>query len=99
MGYVAGELRLILLFVVAFEAVLAPPVLQQAVVAVVDPQNAADLLVRGSYIGEQRIDYDYEEHLNSTQHHHVEDEEGEDSEIDQGDSEVSEERCVVCLLL
>ncbi|PIO66758.1 hypothetical protein TELCIR_11514 [Teladorsagia circumcincta] len=53
---------------------------------------ASDLLSRGSYIGEQNPEYEYEEPVNKTNHSHTDGEHEDDSEIDQGDSEISEER-------
>ncbi|KAK5981148.1 hypothetical protein GCK32_012084 [Trichostrongylus colubriformis] len=60
---------------------------------VYEQHNTADLLSRGSYIGEQNPEYEYEEPVNKTHHNHLDDgHEDDDSEIDQGDSEISEER-------
>ncbi|XGW20583.1 hypothetical protein V3C99_003961 [Haemonchus contortus] len=61
-----------------------PPVFEQ--------HNAADLLSRGSYIGEQNPEYEYEEPVNKTHHSHFDTDTEDDSEVDQGDSEISEER-------
>ncbi|VDO97110.1 unnamed protein product, partial [Heligmosomoides polygyrus] len=59
--------------------------------AVFDQQNTAEVLSRGSYLGEQNADYDYDEPTNGTHLSHF-DNDDDDSEVDQGDSEVSEER-------
>ncbi|KAE9418032.1 hypothetical protein Angca_008197, partial [Angiostrongylus cantonensis] len=48
--------------------------------------------ITGSYIGEQNVDYEYAEPTNSTGHSHLDSEDEDDLEVDQGDSEVSEER-------
>ncbi|PIO58514.1 hypothetical protein TELCIR_20050, partial [Teladorsagia circumcincta] len=45
-----------------------------------------------SYIGEQNPEYEYEEPVNKTNHSQTDGEHEDDSEIDQGDSEISEER-------
>ncbi|CAJ0594570.1 unnamed protein product [Cylicocyclus nassatus] len=82
-GDALKKFPLLLTCIIVFSAV---SVAQQAVLAIVDPPIAADLLVRGSYLGEQNTDYDYEEHHNGTRH-----ETRRDSEMDGGDSVISEE--------
>ncbi|KAL6730661.1 hypothetical protein Aduo_001616 [Ancylostoma duodenale] len=90
----AGEILRIIQLAVIISSVTAPSVIQQALDAVVEqPAQASELLVRGSYLGEQDIEYDYDDRANNTLRNHLENEEEEDdSEIDQGDSEISEER-------
>ncbi|EYC01797.1 hypothetical protein Y032_0104g3608 [Ancylostoma ceylanicum] len=91
----AGEILRIVPLAVIISSVTAPSVIQQALDAVVEqPAQPPDLLVRGSYLGEQDIEYEYDDPANNTLRNHSENDDEDDSEIDQGDSEISEERCV-----
>ncbi|WKX90423.1 hypothetical protein Q1695_009349 [Nippostrongylus brasiliensis] len=86
-----GETLLIFLLISASVDSSVNGIIQTAAVGpVFEQQNSADILSRGSYIGE-RIDYEYDEPTNKTHNSHF-DNEDDDSEVDQGDSEVSEER-------
>ncbi|KAJ1372611.1 hypothetical protein KIN20_034804 [Parelaphostrongylus tenuis] len=60
--------------------------------AVLEHPNLSDFLSRGSYLGEQNVDYEYDELKNRTRQSHHDNEDRDDGEVDQGDSEVSEER-------
>ncbi|EYC01800.1 hypothetical protein Y032_0104g3608 [Ancylostoma ceylanicum] len=89
----AGEILRIVPLAVIISSVTAPSVIQQALDAVVEqPAQPPDLLVRGSYLGEQDIEYEYDDPANNTLRNHSENDDEDDSEIDQGDSEISEER-------
>ncbi|KAK6729154.1 hypothetical protein RB195_006287 [Necator americanus] len=73
--------------------VAAPSVDRQALNAVVEQPIVPDeLAARGSYLGEQNAEYDYQDYLNNTLRNQRESGEEDDTEVDQGDSEVSEER-------
>ncbi|KAK6729152.1 hypothetical protein RB195_006287 [Necator americanus] len=79
---------------VFFVASRSPPsVDRQALNAVVEQPIVPDeLAARGSYLGEQNAEYDYQDYLNNTLRNQRESGEEDDTEVDQGDSEVSEER-------
>ncbi|KAK6729153.1 hypothetical protein RB195_006287 [Necator americanus] len=93
MVFVAGELQQIVFFVATISFATAPSVDRQALNAVVEQPIVPDeLAARGSYLGEQNAEYDYQDYLNNTLRNQRESGEEDDTEVDQGDSEVSEER-------
>ncbi|KAK6026250.1 hypothetical protein OSTOST_07829 [Ostertagia ostertagi] len=91
MSFAHGEvLKVFVCGIVLWSFCVDAAILQKPVVY--EQHAASDLLSRGSYIGEQNPEYEYEEPVNKTNHSHADGEHEDDSEIDQGDSEISEER-------
>ncbi|ETN81164.1 hypothetical protein NECAME_02207 [Necator americanus] len=81
----------------ALNAVVEQPIVPDELAARVSIECSSSFFPRkdistGSYLGEQNAEYDYQDYLNNTLRNQRESGEEDDTEVDQGDSEVSEER-------